>query len=1452
MKHKKNRSHFLLRCWVALGCLWACVGQCEIRDTPPIRFQHLLTGDQLTAGNINAITSIIQDAKGFMWFGGEGGLARFNGEHLEIFQSDPARPNALSGNYIWDLALDQDGVLWVATAQGLNRYNPDEHHFSHFNTHNAGPGVLEQHGLGSNLLFSLAVAPDNSLYVASARGLYRLTPQRDRFEWLPEFRNLYVRKVFVDPTGALWVGTSDRGLFYRDANGGDFRSWSHDPQDPNSLPHDYVRAIAGDAQGRLWVGTLGGGVARLDESRQTFTRYRQDPADESSIGSDSIWDLHLDRNGDFWVATDPGGLARYDLASDRFRRHRHDPYVASSLASDKVRTIYDDHMGDLWVGLFPSGVDYFDRSTALFTNYVSVPHDPNSLSHGGVLRFLPGRDGRLWIGTEGGLNAFDPAHPSFRRYVADPRNPRGLRANAVLSLAADPSGDIWVGTWAGGLHRLNPDSGNFSHLGAETGLGDAHIWSLLVDSGNRLWVGTENAGLNLYDRDSGRFRRFEPDPNDPESLSFRHVWTLLEDAQGRLWVGTIDGLDLLLDLSPERARFRHFRHDPQDPLTLSSNRIIALHQDSRGQLWVGTQDGGLNYLDPESGKVQRISSGLPSAHVSSIVEDNQGFIWVSTVNGLARVDPQTLAVRSFGESNGLVDNNFNRDASYRDSRGHLYFGSTQGFSVFDPEYFTTPLAAPAVVITQLRLFNQPMYAGSPGSPLSRAISATRQLTLSHDQTMFAFDFHAISYRGAHRNQYAYRLEGFDRDWIAVGTGHTATYTNMDPGKYVFRVRAANSDGVWNMEGAELNLVITPPLNRTWWAYCFYALLAALALAVAVRYQRHRIALQNEQALNQKLLKLDRLKDAFLANTSHELRTPLNGIIGLSEAVQEGAMGEINATVRQSLQMISSSGRRLSGLINDILDHAKLNEHRLELHPVPVGLHHLVDTVLGLLRPLVTQKMLVLQNMVPAEAGVMADASRLQQVLLNLVGNAIKFSKQGQVRVCAERDGSLWRILVEDTGSGIAPEDLPKLFSAFTQLDATDTREQGGTGLGLAIARQLVELHGGTLGVESQLGQGSTFFFGLRAAELPVNLEAIDLEGRLALSTPRPAALNALRDSDAEEEDAAVVLHPVVREGGYTLLIVDDDPVNRLVLTSILKAQQHLQTQCYRVLEADNGSDALQLLQENPQLDLVILDVMMPKMSGYETCMRMRVSHPVHRLPVLFLTAKNFSDDLVRGFVAGGNDFLTKPVVRHELLSRVSMHLSLLEINRGLERKYQEACEQNFHNGRELRTLEHIVELINRETRPAQLLRGTLEAVRGLIEADRMVYWRAHPERSAFVLLDNDVGQLPEPRFARVGDILDQLDRRYRAGRTIWILEEQSDPEFHLVRDTFPASRSSLVLTLFFENAVVGFITVLSQNPGQFNQTTIEILRRMQAHVTSVAVKANLLQNAGGDDVELSL
>lgn len=1313
LSHTAGCARLFGQSLIGLLLLWVLTAQTLAQTIPAdIRFKRLLSGEESgTNDNINAITAIVQDSLGFMWFGGENGLARYNGETFEIFQTDSLNPRSLSGSYVWDVVEDHAGVLWVATGQGLNRLNPARHDFSRFTTTTSGEGVKPAVAIGDDVLFSLAVGVDNTLYIGSSAGLWLFNPERTAFSRVGRLREQYIRAVTVDRQGVVWIGTSERGLWRWDPQKQHWQNWQQRPGDEQSLPSNYVRAITEDASGRIWVGTLGGGVARLHEDGQRFTRYQHDARDQRSIGSNNIWDLHVDKGGNLWVASDPGGLSLYLPEHDSFRTYRHSPYSHTSLNSNKIRAIYHDHLDDLWVGAFPSGVNYFDKSTALFNNYTAGPEQEASLSHESVLRFFEDSKQRVWIGTEYGLNRFDPETKSFVHYLPEHGSPGELQAGTVLSLADDAQGLLWVGTWSGGVHRLDPETGEFSHYlpvaDDPHSLGDAYVWSIVRDHQDRMWLGTESTGLHLYDRDSDSFIRFEPDPDDPHSLSFRHVWSLMVDEQGQLWVGTIDGLDLLVKLDGERAQFRHFRHDPSDPGSLSSNRIISLYEDSRGFIWVGTQDAGLNRLNPNTSEVVRVSTvrGMPSAHVSSIIEDSDGFIWASTVNGIAIVDPETFAVRTLGESNGLIGNNFNRDASYKDQQGRLYFGATEGFSVFDPSHFNAPNLAPEVIITDFRLFNRTVYADGI-SPLQNAISQTKQLTLSHRHTMFAFDFYALSYRSSHRNQYAYMLEGFDQQWNHVGNKNTATYTNIDPGTYTFTVRAANSDGVWNRQGKSITITIIPPWWRTAGAYAAYVLFVVLAIALLVTNQRKRLAFRHQKALNEKLLKVDRLKNAFLANTSHELRTPLNGIIGLAEAMQEGAMGDVGTSVRHGLKMISSSGRRLSSLVNDILDFSKLSDNTLQVDAAAVPLMPLVDTALGLVTPLKGDKPLTLINDVSSEVCVSADDNRVQQILLNLLSNAVKFSRQGHVRVYAQKQNRNWAIFVEDTGVGISEPEREKVFDAFTQLDQEETREHGGAGLGLAICKRLVELHGGTLSLRSQAGIGSTFVFTLPACEMPIT--GAELVPPIEADEDDAEKLTPIISSGSDE--VLELLQPKVPGRHHSVLVVDDDAVNRLVLRSMLELHN------YRVLEAECGAEALAVLERGEAVDLVLMDVMMPKMTGYEACMRIRVARAVHILPVLFLTAKNFSDDLVRGFVAGGNDFLTKPISKHELLSRVSVHLTLLDVNRRLQNECSDARAV-------LQSMSRMTDHLNGNHDQTALLRAMLDELARLCEGHRAFYWQ---------------------------------------------------------------------------------------------------------------------------------
>ncbi len=551
--------------------------------------------------------------------------------------------------------------------------------------------------------------------------------------------------------------------------------------------------------------------------------------------------------------------------------------------------------------------------------------------------------------------------------------------------------------------------------------------------------------------------------------------------------------------------------------------------------------------------------------------------------------------------------------------------------------------------------------------------------LDHRHNIFAFELAALHYGDPHRNRYAYRLEGFDQRWIETDAEHRiAQYTNLDAGNYTFRAKASNQHGIWNEDGLTVRLTVLPPPWKSWWAYTLYGLALAAIVWGYLRAQRRelererraaeqeRAVAERERAASQRLKEADRLKDEFLANTSHELRTPLHGITGLADSLIDGAAGALPEAVEANLSLIAASGRRLGHLVNDILDFSKLRHHNLQLVLRRVDLRTLAEVVLTLSRPLVGTKRLQLKNAVPTDLpAVAADENRLQQILHNLIGNAVKFTEAGTVEVSASADQDAVRVVVTDTGSGIAPEQQERIFDAFEQGDASDERQLGGTGLGLAVTRQLVELHGGTIDVESAPGAGSTFAFTLPVADenLPI---AAGIDASARTSVPAGDAFLAQVADDTGSLQATTVADTL--HEGARILVVDDEPINLQVLRNFLSVEN------FDLTLASSGDEALRLL-ESQTFDLVLLDVMMPRLSGYEVCRTLRQQHPLGELPVIFLTAKSQDADVVTGMSLGANDFITKPVSKDRLLARVRPHLDLLKAHRDLEKLVEQKISQ---------------------------------------------------------------------------------------------------------------------------------------------------------------------------------
>ncbi|WP_141698846.1 ATP-binding protein, partial [Candidatus Marithrix sp. Canyon 246] len=582
------------------------------------------------------------------------------------------------------------------------------------------------------------------------------------------------------------------------------------------------------------------------------------------------------------------------------------------------------------------------------------------------------------------------------------------------------------------------------------------------------------------------------------------------------------------------------------------------------------------------------------------------------------------------------------DAAYKSKTGELFLGGINGFNAFSPDKLVDNPYIPPVVLTDVQVFNS-------------SISMGKQIRLSYDQSVFTIKFAALNYRASQKNQYAYMMEGFDKTWNYVDSKRRfATYTNLDAGKYTFKVKASNNDGLWNQTGTSIKVIITPPWWQTWWAYLIYSILIVGSLIGFFIAQQKK--LQQARVFNERLQQADKLKDEFLANTSHELRTPLNGIIGIADSLIDGVTGELSDKTKSNLSMIVASGKRLSNLINDILDFSKLKHQQLELQQKSVSLREQVDCVLTISQSMLAKKSIKLINKIDLDLPpVLADENRLQQILYNLIGNAIKFTEKGSVEISAQRQNDDIKISISDTGIGIAANKQGRIFESFEQADGGIARKYAGTGLGLAVTKQLIELHGGKIWCESTPGIGSTFIF-----TLPIAKQKSEHGGFRYRSTHPTATATAINNvgwvEQSDTKSAIAETHHILKnDKTYTILIVDDEPINLQVVSNYLSLQD------YRIIQASSGAEALAMIDDGLKPDAILLDVMMPSMTGYEVTRKLRETWGAIDLPILLLTAKNQIEDLVTGLEVGANDYLTKPISKQELIARLKTHIGISKL-----------------------------------------------------------------------------------------------------------------------------------------------------------------------------------------------
>ncbi len=1262
--------------WILLLILMLTGTDCfSLSPSSATQFTVLLAEQGLTIGSVQ---TIYQDSTGFVWLGGPDGLARYDGYHFEIFRYDPSNTNSISNSAVWDILEDHAGNLWVATDGGLNRFVSDTNQFIHYQ-HQPD----NNKSLIDNITRSLAEDAEGNLWIGTYGGLDEFNSDRTQLTHYlhnPEdnksLAGNLIKKIFIDHQGIIWIGTDGTGLNRFDRNTKIFEQYINQPANVNSLTHNVVLSIMEDRQHNLWIGTDGGGLNKFNYATKEFTHYLHDSTRSTSISDNRVFSILEDRQNNLWVGTE-NSLNVLPPATNNFIHIRHNDQNPQSMANDFVQSIFEDHNGDIWVGTFPSGASFLDSGNMAFISHSHVADDPNSLSANSVLSVLEDTQGKLWFGTDGGgLNKFDPSNQQMTYYRHKDDDHNSLSGNSVLSITEDYQGKLWLGIWGGGLNRLDPTTEKINQYRVDyqydVTLSVDNAWKVYADKQHDLWVGTIGGGLNQFDAAQNHFTHYVPIPDKTSIASFL-IWSIYEDHHGSIWLGTGNGLDRF---DKNTHEFTHYKHLVINPNSLSFDIVLSLHEDKQGYIWVGTRGAGLDRLDPASGNFKHYNqnNGLPGNVVVSIEEDDHGNLWLGTNNGLARLNIATGKVRSYDKKNGLQGNEFNIGAAAKLRSGELIFGGSHGYTQFQPDTVIENNYLPRAVIRDLQVLNKSVHINGADGILTKTIDHTSSITLNYTQSVFSLEFAALGFRHAENNQYAYRLVGFDKDWNVVGAKRSATYTNLNAGTYTFEVKASNNEGLWNDIPASLQILILPPPWKTWWAYSLYALAVLLAICAFIYSQQKKVAY--ERSINLRLRNLDKMKNEFLANTSHELRTPLIGIIGLAESLADGVGGVQSATSKANLHMIIASGQRLANLVNDILDLSKLKDHTIKLSQKAVNLHTLVAAVLVLIKPMVPKGTIELINNIPLDCpAVYADEDRLQQILINLVGNAIKFTQTGSVTVTCNLQNEQLRISVIDTGIGIAPDEFARIFQSFEQLDGSENRHYGGTGLGLAVTRHLVKLHQGDIDVESTPGKGSTFHF-----TLPVCTPDLDMAANandIATIAPEP---------EIDIDSARIVLPPMLaptytpisNNGKLHILIVDDEPINRQVLIN------HLSIENYQLSVASSGVEAIQLLDSGVTFDLVLLDIMMPRISGYDVCQHIRKKYSSHELPVIFLTAKNQAMDLATGFNVGANDFVTKPVSKIELLARINTHIALLETSRTLEQKVTERTSELEEKNRDLK------------------------------------------------------------------------------------------------------------------------------------------------------------------------
>lgn len=1175
-----------------------------------------------------AVFAMVQDRHGYLWFATQEGLNRFDGYEFKVYHHDPQNPHSLSHDAIYTLIEDSRGYLWLGTdGGGLDRFDPVTESFKHYR--------VDSHGLSSNRVNVVYEDQSGAIWIGTdGGGLNRLNVETDtvavyRYGDGSGINHDNIRSLIQDGQGKLWVG-SDAGLNRLSLDGSTFEDFRHGVE---GLNNHSIRALGFDEHGRLWAGSYNNGLIRLD-GQEGFEHFVHDASDSSSLCHNRVRDILTDKDGLLWIATDAGlCLWQQEQGFLGFKHNAQDLY---SIGDNRTLSLYQDRGGVLWLGTF-GGLNKWTSSN--FEHYRQQPNQADGLSSNIITAFTQSHDRQVWVGTYNGLNRYNPDTGDLHQVSVD------LKDKRIMSLYATDNDELWIGTRGKGLSRYNWSTGELVHYqhrpGDPTSLSGNGVTDIFEDSDGTLWVAVYGGGLNRFNAELGVFSHYRHEEHNPNSLSSDRIVQIYQTADGEIWLGTEGGG--LVRFSPESEKFTRFVHHPDNPNSIGNNVAWSILEDDKGDLWIGTWGGGLNrwrYRDRKAGIVRfdkfGKSQGLPSNTLYDIVADKQGYLWLSSNQGLVRFHPQSHQIKHYDSSYGLQDNEFNLNAALATSSGQLLFGGSNGFNGFYPALLLGNTHKPPVVLTGIQKINkQTGTVDIDIAPLS--------IEFGYQDYAVSFAFAALDFTASEKNRYMYKLEGFDSDWVDIGNKRSTTFTNLPADDYVFRVKAANNDGVWNEQGMAIQVKVTPAPWRTWWAYTLYTLLVAASIFVYLRahhrklQEKARYSVHLEQQVALRTAELtdanaalevakqsaeagDRAKGTFIATMSHELRTPMTSIIGFAETLLEDKVDEQER--RRRVGKIVRNGKHLLQLMNDVLDISKIEVGKLEVEHIPLNPCFVLKELQELIGQQAQHKQLSfdIDLRYPLPKEIQGDPTRLKQILLNLCNNAIKFTDKGgiSIKVYADNDINKLYFAVADTGIGIEHSKIDKVFDAFSQADSSTTRKYGGTGLGLSISKQLAEAMGGAMSLASEPGEGSVFSF------------SVDM------GLPKPGQW--LENDEQVQQmyrhngvDSFVV--PALR--GRILLAEDWQDNQELI-------RMYIERSGAEVVIAENGRQAVEMaLVDN--FDMILMDVQMPEVDGIEATEVLRATG--FSKPIIALTANVSSAEVAQYLACGFDGHLGKPIER---------------------------------------------------------------------------------------------------------------------------------------------------------------------------------------------------------------